>query len=365
MNVSGKQEHAPPLAGKQCKYAYVALVMKGDAYIPGAIVLAHSLKRTGTLHDVVCMITPDVSNDARSALLAVYDSVVTVNYLHYPSMPTKTAKQQKMYDHWMSDSITMFQSLGLTQYAKICQLDVDIVVLRNMDSVFSTQAPAACFVNPWLSHGDVNKFYPSDMHHGQLVPKQAIQSALRSRDMSFVGGCNCIVIEPSAQARSDLERCMAQIVKTRGALGSTNSFSAINEQSMAYFYAVFLYKDMYCVGNEYQCVPWKHRQQHFDVPPYLFHYFNKKPWDMQGREPYPDVGVWWSLALECCREHESSAYIEQFLFGQGKAYTRENVAEVDRSCWASFGKCFWCKGTDHLFWDFKTARCTCPCLPAE
>ncbi len=37
----------PALAGKQRKCAYVALFMKGDAHIPGGIVLAHSLKRAG------------------------------------------------------------------------------------------------------------------------------------------------------------------------------------------------------------------------------------------------------------------------------------------------------------------------------
>ncbi len=334
--------------------------MKGDAYIPGAIVLAHSLKRTRTLHDVVCMITPDVSPGATCALLAVYDHVLTVDYLHYPSLPTKTSKQQKMYDHWMSDSMTMFQSLGLTQYAKICQLDVDIVVIRNMDSVFCTQTPAACFVNPWLSDGKINKFYQRKMKHGQLVSKQYIKNALRSRGMSFVGGCNCIVIEPSASDHEDLKRCMDQLIKTNGALGSPNSFSGVNEQSMAYFYTVFLDKNMYCVGNEYQCVPWKHYQKDLDVPPYLFHYFNKKPWDMQSRETYPDLGIYWSLALECCRKYKSDPFIQRFLFQPGKAYTRGNITQVNRTCWETFGQCFWCRGKDHLFWDFSSAKCTCP-----
>jgi hypothetical protein len=43
------------------KFAYVTLLMKGDFYVPGALVLASSLKRTGNRADVICMVTEDVS----------------------------------------------------------------------------------------------------------------------------------------------------------------------------------------------------------------------------------------------------------------------------------------------------------------
>jgi hypothetical protein len=46
---------------KAQRFCYVLLVMKGDNYIPGALVTAYSLRLTGTKHDLVCMITDDVS----------------------------------------------------------------------------------------------------------------------------------------------------------------------------------------------------------------------------------------------------------------------------------------------------------------
>lgn len=348
---------------KKERFAYVALVMRGDAYIPGAIILAHSLKRTGTLHDIVCMITSDVSQAAKEALLAIYDVVVSIDYLRYPTKPLLTTKQQNMYDHWMSDSLTMFQSLGLTQYTKICQLDVDVVVLRNMDSVFNTKTPASCFINPWLSNSRMNTFYPRYMHHGQLVSKQSIQKAIYSRKTSFVGGCNCIVIEPSDQVLEKFKLCIENLIAIHGTLGFPGNFSGINEQSMAYFYAVEMDKPMYCIGNEYQCVPWKQERKHSGVPPYLFHYFNIKPWDMQNNEPYPDLAIWWSLALECCLKYWKNPLFENFLFPSDKTYTLKSITDTNEKNWENPHQCFCCKKTDHLFWDFKSVKCLCPEIP--
>ena len=44
----------------KCKYAYVTLVMLGDLYIAGAIVLAHSIRKCGSKVDLVVLVTPDV-----------------------------------------------------------------------------------------------------------------------------------------------------------------------------------------------------------------------------------------------------------------------------------------------------------------
>lgn len=60
-------------------YAWVVLVMKGDAYVPGALVTAESIKRTGSKYDVVCMVTPDVTK--RDKLAIIFNKVVEVPYI--------------------------------------------------------------------------------------------------------------------------------------------------------------------------------------------------------------------------------------------------------------------------------------------
>jgi hypothetical protein len=56
--------------GSTPRFAYVMLVMKGDNYIPGALVTAYSLRLTGTKHHLVCMITSDVSCEWRHPMIA-------------------------------------------------------------------------------------------------------------------------------------------------------------------------------------------------------------------------------------------------------------------------------------------------------
>ena len=62
-------------------YAYVCIVMLGDSYIPGAIVLAQSLINCGSKADRVCLITPDVSEEAKKLLQMFFNKVKVVDYI--------------------------------------------------------------------------------------------------------------------------------------------------------------------------------------------------------------------------------------------------------------------------------------------
>ena len=59
----GEAAEALPAADR---VAWVTLVMKGDAYVPGALTMAFTVRRTQTRGELVCMVTPDVSALARS-----------------------------------------------------------------------------------------------------------------------------------------------------------------------------------------------------------------------------------------------------------------------------------------------------------
>jgi len=78
-------------------FCYTTLVMKGDAYVPGALVMAGSLRNTKTPHDLVCMVTPDVSSKARKQLSLVFDRVIEVPVLEFTCKPLRTDKQNELY----------------------------------------------------------------------------------------------------------------------------------------------------------------------------------------------------------------------------------------------------------------------------
>ena len=70
-------------------YAYVTLVMLGDRYIPGAIVLAHTIKRLDSQADLVVLVTSDVSIDGKKILSMFFDKVILVEKVLVPNWRTK------------------------------------------------------------------------------------------------------------------------------------------------------------------------------------------------------------------------------------------------------------------------------------
>ena len=106
---AGSSANSSGVELKRC--AFVHLVMKGDSYTPGALVSAYSLRLTGTSAQLVCMVTPDVSADARKRLSVVFDKVVEVPYLTAHCLPLRTQKQRDMYNTWVDVAFTKWNAL--------------------------------------------------------------------------------------------------------------------------------------------------------------------------------------------------------------------------------------------------------------
>ncbi len=128
--------------------AWVCLVMNGDRYIPGALVVAHSLNRVGTKHDIVCMVDSTVSQTGRDALASVFTRVVEVSRIEAKTRHMATKRQQALYSDWMSYSYTKWSCLNLTEYPVVAFLDADNVAQAPMDHLLEQSLdhyPAACF----------------------------------------------------------------------------------------------------------------------------------------------------------------------------------------------------------------------------
>lgn len=153
--------------------AFVTLVMLGDFYVPGAVALGHSLRR---MHpnlntkfsdistdecriDLVVMVTPDVSSDARKHLETVFDHVVEIGYV-YQETRMATAKLEKLYNDWIRIAFTKWRCLELIQYEKILFLDCDMIVLQPIDHLFCLNAPAGVFDT---DHGCVSSLVASTL----------------------------------------------------------------------------------------------------------------------------------------------------------------------------------------------------------
>ena len=311
-------------------YAYVTLVMKGDEYISGALVLAKSLRLTGTSHVIACMITSDVSILAQNELHKFFDAVHVVDYYEAKVAKLRTDKAQDMYASWMSISLTWYRALDLNEYEKVLLLDSDVAILRNMDHLFDLPTPAGCFHSFWK-----RPFY-GKLKHRDKVSSKRIKEALNSHEGMYVAIGNGLLLSPGQGSFEDFDDSMKEFAKNNdGILGFPQSISGINEQMIAYFYM-----NKGCIwthiGIQYQIIPWKRVRT--TEAPYLFHFFNVKPWRMP-LQNWPDLQVWWRFAKAVLIDSpDSQKYIP--------AEHQQNLISIENTMQSY---CFWCGEHDHTF----------------
>ncbi|OCK84209.1 glycosyltransferase family 8 protein [Lepidopterella palustris CBS 459.81] len=118
---------------------YCTLLMT-DSYLPGAAVLAHSLRDAGAKKKLAVLVTLDtLSADTISKLKELYDYIIPVD-------PIRTPNPANLYHMDRADLAFAFTKISLwrqVQFRKIVYLDSDIVVLRAPDELFALDVPFA------------------------------------------------------------------------------------------------------------------------------------------------------------------------------------------------------------------------------
>lgn len=263
-------------------YAFVTLVMGKAHYIKGALAMAWSLRKTKTKHEIICMLTPDLCR-YRSILGCVFNKVISVPYLQYETLVLKTKKQNEIYGDWKDISFTKWNCLKLP-YKKVCLLDVDLIIQKNIDHLFDLNAPAGCFGNNWSSR--VN--YYGEIKYGEIVSESQLQKGFRN---GYLVNGHCVVLEPSEESYNKFLEFMKskQYIKTHHCLAMTDEYALVK------FMLVFG-KQWTQIGMTYNCIPWKG-----DIDnAYILHYFNKnKPWNSE-RNDWHDLVIWWNVWDEMC-----------------------------------------------------------------
>ncbi len=123
-------------------YAYVTFVMSGDTYIAPAIVLAESIRKLGSMADLVVLVTKDVSIEGKEILKIFYDYVEEVEYINFENQET-TIKENSAH---LNMSFTKFRVFNLTQYKKILLVDADTIILKYPDHLFTLNSPAGVYL---------------------------------------------------------------------------------------------------------------------------------------------------------------------------------------------------------------------------
>jgi alpha-N-acetylglucosamine transferase len=124
------------------RFAFVTFLMLNDSFLPGALMTAYGLRRQATRADLVCLVTEEISAEARQALALLYDRVVEVPRIFIPHK-----RRQERQDRPFV--FTRLQALRLgadgdlgCRYEKIVLLDADVLPLRLYDHLFTLATPA-------------------------------------------------------------------------------------------------------------------------------------------------------------------------------------------------------------------------------
>ncbi|KAF4212214.1 hypothetical protein CNMCM8980_007604 [Aspergillus fumigatiaffinis] len=158
---------------------YCTLLLS-DNYLPGAVVLAHSLRDSGTKAKLVALYTPDTLQYATiKELQTVYDEII----------PVQTATNHTPANLWLMDRpdlIATFTKIELwrqTQFKKIVYIDCDVVAVRAPDELLTLGEDFA-------AAPDVG--WPDIFNSGVMVLRPNLQDyyalkALAERGISFDG----------------------------------------------------------------------------------------------------------------------------------------------------------------------------------
>lgn len=290
---------AEPSKEEQCSsYAYVMLCMRGDAYVPGVIAMAESIRMTKTQHDIVCMCTPDVTDDA-CELIATVARVVKIDYVQYNTKKMKTKRQMELYGSWLSQAYTKWRCLELTEYKKILFVDADMIVANNIDHLFDLQAPAGTFSTPWArEYAKESTFdlrgYPSE--HGACVTAESIEKTFE-RTNGYTMIASMVLLEPNQKEFDEL----CSMIEHMQPFGLDN-WSTPDEQSLTYYYGVEKKRNWTMIHQRYNSivhkVDWlRDTKRGTCQVPHALHYFSStKPW--QDKDPiaktvFNTSRIWW------------------------------------------------------------------------
>ena len=205
------------------RFAYVTFVMMNDSYVPGALLMAYGLRRQWTEADIVCLVTPEVSADAREALSVLFDRVIEVDKVY---VPHKRGHERRDRQFWFTRQnafrLGTDGDLG-TAYEKIVVLDADVLPMRWYDHLFTLEPPSGVMneskehcieedetgqyiVPPNLSVNTQWRWHDiySVCPHGQPIPAEITDRvASDPRNNTGVSG-SCYVWEPSLREFEDI-----------------------------------------------------------------------------------------------------------------------------------------------------------------
>jgi len=270
------------------KNAVVCLVMLGDLYIPGALVVAKTFKKYNKNildnTDVVCMVTKDVTEKGRNILIKYFDKIVVVPYIEQ-NTKMFSKKQNEIYKKWMNVSFTKWNCLMLTEYKKILFLDADLLIMNNIAELFDINTPAAIFYLD--SSREMKNYIFKKYKMGEKIKNEDIEYQLENS--GNVLDASLVLLEPSVETFKGLKKI---IYKNKNFYKPRNSISGPDEVCLTEYYLE--HGGWHNIYWKYNITLWKNKLPLNEIK--ILNFRSTKPWMTD--ECWDDMKLWWNEAKQ-------------------------------------------------------------------
>lgn len=146
-------------SGRQ-REAYATILHSAHMYVCGAIVAAQSIRLAGSTRDLVILVDETISSYHRDGLKDAGWKVRTIQRIRNPKA------ERDAYNEWNYSKFRLWQ---LTEYDKIIFIDADLLILRNIDFLFSMPEITATGNNATLFNSGVMVIEPSNCTFHMLM----------------------------------------------------------------------------------------------------------------------------------------------------------------------------------------------------
>ncbi|KAL0899970.1 hypothetical protein Bca101_083931 [Brassica carinata] len=140
-----------PSLGNPKREAYATILHSAHVYVCGAITAAQSIRQSGSTRDLVILVDENISGYHRSGLEAAGWQIRTIQRIRNP------IAEKDAYNEWNYSKFRLWQ---LTDYEKIIFIDADLLIMRNIDFLFSMPEISATGNNGTLFNSGVMVIEP-------------------------------------------------------------------------------------------------------------------------------------------------------------------------------------------------------------
>ncbi|KAF8527980.1 nucleotide-diphospho-sugar transferase [Hysterangium stoloniferum] len=191
-----------------------ATLLTRDSYLAGTLILNQSLVATKSKYDLVVMVTPGLSTEARGVLCRQNIKVKEIERLH----PKPNSHFLSSHDERFAETWTKLKVFELVEYDRVVLLDSDMIILRNIDDLLDQELPGpdwiaachACTCNPrklahypedWIPENCA--YTPLKVTNNNIVPKPTEMTSKSPRTHRLLNS-GTVLLQPSEELAKEI-----------------------------------------------------------------------------------------------------------------------------------------------------------------